>query len=228
MIGSNYTAPLPQFNSGVGPKNIIDIATGSGIWVVELARESSRAQVVGIDLCKPGFFGREVPENASFIGTDVTKRLPFEDASFDVVQMRIVPNIAERMSIYQEVHRMLRPRGIIQLVEVQLIASRKGARPPVLKEINKAVAQGGFMYQNGNKPPLDENRKPEFGSIASQIAPALRAAPSMWANVHEKQIRVPVGVWTSDEVGREAGRLMKRQTVEVYQGFRLNIIDAGG
>ncbi|CAE6460621.1 unnamed protein product [Rhizoctonia solani] len=228
IAGSNYTAPLPQLNSGEGPKDILDIATGSGIWVIELAREFSQARVVGIDLSKPGFFGQGVPQNASFIVADITKRLPFEDASFDVVQMRIVPSITERTSLYQEIHRVLRPGGIIQLVEAHLIASRKGVRPPALKDINKAVARGGFMYQDGNKPPLDENGKPEFWFMASRIAPALRAAPSIWTNVSEKQIRVPVGVWASDEVGQEAGRLMKRQIVEMYKGLRPNVIDVGG
>lgn len=228
IAGSNYTAPLPQLNSDEGPKDILDIATGSGIWVIELAREFSQARVVGIDLSKPGFFGRGVPQNASFIIADITKRLPFEDASFDVVQMRIVPSITERTSLYQEIHRVLRPGGIIQLVEAHLIASRKGVRPPALKDINKAVARGGFMYQNGNKPPLDENGKPEFWFMASRIAPALRATPSIWTNVSEKQIRVPVGVWANDEVGQEAGRLMKRQIVEMYKGLRPNVIDVGG
>ncbi|CAE6444832.1 unnamed protein product [Rhizoctonia solani] len=50
----------------------------------------------------------------------------------------------------------------------------------------------------------------------------------MWTNVHEKKINVPVGVWASDEAGREAGRLMQRQTIELYNGFRPNLIDIGG
>ncbi|CAE6449528.1 unnamed protein product [Rhizoctonia solani] len=228
VAGSNYTAPLPQLNSGEGPKDILDIATGSGIWVIELAREFSQARVVGINLSKPGFFGRGVPQNASFIVADTTKRLPFEDASFDVVQMRIIPSDITLSGDLLSAAPRVSIGCIIQLVEAYLIASRKGVRPPALKDINKAVARGGFMYQNGNKPPSDENGKPEFWFMASRIAPALRAAPLMWMNVSEKQIRVPIGVWASDEVGQEAGRLMKRQIVEMYKGLRPNVIDVGG
>ncbi|KAH7341503.1 hypothetical protein B0J17DRAFT_626003 [Rhizoctonia solani] len=36
ITGSNYTAPLLQLHSGEGPKDILDIATGSGIWVIEV------------------------------------------------------------------------------------------------------------------------------------------------------------------------------------------------
>ncbi|CAE6479212.1 unnamed protein product [Rhizoctonia solani] len=121
ITGSNYTAPLPQLNSGEGPKDILDIAAGSGIWVIELALEFPQARVVGIDLSKPGLFGRAVPQNASFNVADITKRFPFEDASFDVVQMRIVPSITERTSIYQEIHRVLRP-GYTQTPRVCMLS----------------------------------------------------------------------------------------------------------
>ncbi|CAE6447258.1 unnamed protein product [Rhizoctonia solani] len=229
MIGSNYTAPLPQLNSGKGPKDILDVASGSGIWVIEIAQEFPQSQVVGIDLSMPGFLGQNIPENASFIVADVTKYFPFEDASFDVVQMRIVPSINERTLIYQEIHRVLRPGGIIQLVELSPPVSRKGIRPPALDEIDQAVARGGHVHKKDeNEPLLDGDGRPAYWSIASQIAPAIHGAPSMWTNVHEKKIGVPIGVWASDEVGQEAGRIMKRQTIELYNGFRPNLIDVGG
>ncbi|KDN48685.1 hypothetical protein RSAG8_02672, partial [Rhizoctonia solani AG-8 WAC10335] len=145
VLGSNYTAPLPQLNSGEGPKDILDVASGSGIWVIEIAHEFPQAQVIGIDTSKPGFFGQGVPNNASFVIADVTKRFPFEDASFDVVQMRIVPSIGGRALIYREIHRVLRPEGVIQLVELSPPASIKGHRPPALDEIDQAVARGGHV-----------------------------------------------------------------------------------
>ncbi|CAE6424122.1 unnamed protein product [Rhizoctonia solani] len=229
MLGSNYTAPLPQLNSGQGPKDILDVASGSGTWVIEIAREFPQARVIGIDISKPEFLDQNVPHNATFIIADATKRFPFEDASFDVVQMRIVPSISERALIYEEIHRVLRPGGVIQLVELSPPVSRKGHRPPALDEIDQAVARGGHVHKKDeNKPLLDRDGKPAYWSIASQIAPAIRDAPSMWTNVHEQKIGVPIGDWLNDKVGQEAGRLMKRQTVELYNGFRPNLIDIGG
>ncbi|KAH7341466.1 S-adenosyl-L-methionine-dependent methyltransferase [Rhizoctonia solani] len=233
--GSNYGLPIQlhctstAIKLGRGPKDILDVASGSGIWVIEIAREFPQSRVVGIDLSKPGFLGQDVPENASFIVADITKRFPFEDASFDVVQMRIVPSVSERTLIYQEIHRVLRPGGVIQLVELSPPVSRKGTRPPALDEIDQAVARGGHVHKkNENKPSLDVDGKPEYWSIASRIAPVIRASPLMWGNVHEKKFGVPIGVWSNDEVDQEAGRIMKRQTVELYSGFRPNLIDIGG
>ncbi|ELU41838.1 methyltransferase domain-containing protein [Rhizoctonia solani AG-1 IA] len=200
MTGSNYTAPLPRLNSGKGPKDILDIASGSGLWVIELAHEFPQARVIGVDISR-----------------DITEGIPFGDSSFDVVQMRIVPS--------------LRTGGIIQLVELSPPISRTGKRPPALDEADQAVARGGYMHdEDKDKAPFDSDGKPVSWSIASQMAPSLRNNPLMWTNVNQKKIGVPIGVWATGAfgvVGQEAGQLMQRQTIELFNGFRPNLIDIG-
>ncbi|KAF8708045.1 putative methyltransferase, partial [Rhizoctonia solani] len=228
MTGSNYTAPLPRLNSGKGPKDILDIASGSGLWVIELAHEFPQARVIGVDISSPGISNHDIPGNASFVSGDITEGIPFGDSSFDVVQMRIVPSITERTSIYQEIHRVLRPGGIIQLVELSPPISRTGKRPPALDEADQAVARGGYMHdEDKDKALFDSDGKPVSWSIASQMAPSLRNNPLMWTNVNQKKIGVPIGVWATDKVGQEAGQLMQHQTIELFNGFRPNLIDIG-
>ncbi|CEL56813.1 hypothetical protein RSOLAG1IB_08115 [Rhizoctonia solani AG-1 IB] len=229
ILGSNYTAPLPKLNSGKGPRDILDVASGSGMWVMEIAREFPAAQVIGMDISKPGLLAQDAPTNASFIIADATRRFPFEDTSFDVVQMRIAPSISERTQVYQEIHRVLRPGGIIQLVEVWPQVSQMGRRPPALDEIDRSTALIGHVYnKDENRCWLDKDGKPAYWSIADQIADSIRQAPSMWVNINDKKISIPVGVWAVDEVGQAAGRLMQRQTVELYSGLRPDLIDYGG
>ncbi|KAG9079076.1 hypothetical protein FS749_008853 [Ceratobasidium sp. UAMH 11750] len=53
MVGGNYVAPLPRLNAGTSPQSMLDVCSGSGQWVFEIAQEFPFAKVVGIDLSKP-------------------------------------------------------------------------------------------------------------------------------------------------------------------------------
>jgi hypothetical protein len=66
----------------------VDVGTGSGAWVIEVADQYTRTQVFGTDLSP--IQPRDVPENAEFIVGDFTYGLDFDDGSTDVVQSRLV------------------------------------------------------------------------------------------------------------------------------------------
>ncbi|KAG8684660.1 hypothetical protein FRC08_013568 [Ceratobasidium sp. 394] len=129
MVGGNYVAPLPRLNAGTGPQSMLDVCSGSGQWVFEIAQEFPFAKVVGIDLSKPTL-GQEsaIPSNTSFVVSDISMFIPYDPAQqasmlthaleqvfpfesdlFDVVHMRMVPSIQERTAIYKEMYRILRP-----------------------------------------------------------------------------------------------------------------------
>jgi metalloendopeptidase OMA1, mitochondrial len=59
--GKNYFAPWSQERP---PKKILDLATGTGMWAIEMAEEFESSMVVGTDLSpiQPEF----VPPNAHF------------------------------------------------------------------------------------------------------------------------------------------------------------------
>lgn len=59
--GRNYFAPWSQERP---PKKILDLATGTGMWAIEMAEEFEESMVVGTDLSpiQPEF----VPPNAHF------------------------------------------------------------------------------------------------------------------------------------------------------------------
>jgi len=69
---------------------IVDIGTGSGKWVIEVADEHSTARVIGTDLSP--IQPTEVPANAEFILMDLTEGLQFDDGSTDLVQSRFDAN----------------------------------------------------------------------------------------------------------------------------------------
>ena len=64
----------------------VDIGTGSGKWVIEVADQYPSAQVIGTDLSpvQP----TEVPLNANFVVGDFTSGLDFDSGSTDLVNSR--------------------------------------------------------------------------------------------------------------------------------------------
>lgn len=64
----------------------MDVGTGSGKWVIEVADQLSSARVCGIDISP--IQPTDVPVNAEFMVMDLTDGLDFYDGSTDLVHSR--------------------------------------------------------------------------------------------------------------------------------------------
>jgi methylase of polypeptide subunit release factors len=64
----------------------VDLGTGSGKWVIEVAKELPSTRVIGIDLSpiQPTL----VPTNAEFLVEDVIQGISLSDSSTDLVHSR--------------------------------------------------------------------------------------------------------------------------------------------
>jgi ubiquinone/menaquinone biosynthesis C-methylase UbiE len=82
VFGRNVLAPI-----GPRPKLIVDVGTGSGRWVIEVANQYESATVIGLDL-SPAEPLYEIPDNAEFLVGDLTQGLDFDDGSLDLVHSR--------------------------------------------------------------------------------------------------------------------------------------------
>src|SRR5579859_8060191 len=61
--------------------HIVDVGTGSGKWVIEVAEEFPKARVTGIDLAYPIFEADLPPDNTAFLAADVNEGIEFPDDS---------------------------------------------------------------------------------------------------------------------------------------------------
>ena len=107
------------------PRTIVDIATGTGDLAIEMARKMPRATILGVDLsqgmldigarkvAKAGLDGR-----ISFRQADCLA-LPLEDNSTDAITAAYgVRNFADIRAGYAEMYRVLRPGGMIAVLEL--------------------------------------------------------------------------------------------------------------
>jgi ubiquinone/menaquinone biosynthesis C-methylase UbiE len=131
-LGGNYHAPVHQ------PRDILDVACGTGIWGRELALEFKQAQVVGFDVdrtpmeasrARLGPAGR-FPANFRFVEANALKPFPFEDEQFDFTHARLmspfVP-VALWPQVVAEMARVTKPTGYVELVDTEVIHTQSPA-----------------------------------------------------------------------------------------------------
>ncbi|KAI8979010.1 S-adenosyl-L-methionine-dependent methyltransferase [Pilobolus umbonatus] len=102
---------------------VLDVGCGSGSWLMDMATEFPSAQFIGID--QASLFPTDIrPPNVEFKKVNILNGLPYEDNTFDVVQMRLFLfafNKYQWVQSMKEIYRVLKPGGFIQLLEVQMI-----------------------------------------------------------------------------------------------------------
>lgn len=87
--GKLHFAPI-----GENPQNIIDLGTGTGIWVIDMGDEYPSAEILGVDLSP--IQTEWVPPNVRFMVDDVEDTWLKEDDFYDLVHGRhITPAIKD-------------------------------------------------------------------------------------------------------------------------------------
>lgn len=142
VLNGNYLAPI------IEPRCILDIGTGTGRWLIEMAREFPQANLFGIDLTPPVENADNLPSNCHFQAANVLNILPFEDASFDFVHQRLlvfaIPLLHWQLLI-NELVRVTCRGGWIELVEVTTDFQHAGpSTQQILNLIVLASLQSGL------------------------------------------------------------------------------------
>lgn len=124
-LHGNYAAPVNA------PASILDVGTGTGRWAREMAQLFPQANVVGLDVNPPpvdtvaaaGNAGDLLPPNYSFTVGNILEGLPFPDASFDFVHMRLLVSAIPHDRwpyVVGELVRVTRSGGWVESVEAVL------------------------------------------------------------------------------------------------------------
>lgn len=107
---------------------VLDLACGPGGWILEAAFLYPQADFIGVDI-SPSMIeyaraqaqARRL-ENASFLVMDVMKPLAFPDASFDVINGRLLSSFMLPMAwpeLLKECWRLLKPGGVLCLTDTE-------------------------------------------------------------------------------------------------------------
>ncbi len=118
-----------------GDEYILDVGCGRGLLLISAARRLNTGRAVGVDVWRglelSGNCAQATWENARRAGVaerveiqdSDARRLPFADASFDVVLSSLVlhniPSQAGRRQAVREIERVLKPGGHIALLDMR-------------------------------------------------------------------------------------------------------------
>ncbi|GCE50885.1 ubiquinone/menaquinone biosynthesis C-methylase UbiE [Thermosporothrix hazakensis] len=196
LLKGNYVAPLPEM-----VRDILDVGTGTGIWVREMAKEFPEAKVVGMDIEIPATARMGAPRNSQFVEGNVLKGLPFQDGAFDFVHQRLlvaaIPGSAWP-AVVAELARVTRPGGYVELLETLDVFENEGPNTARLME---------WWREAG--------RRSGFGSPPIQELDQLFESAGL-TNVTFTAVPVPLGKW-----GGRVGEMMGRDIHLVFNNLRV-------
>ena len=113
--------PLPQKQLDA---RIADVATGTGVWLLEIAREYPKIQCVGLDIsltqCPPEQW---LPQNVTLQQWDMFQDPPPHlFGTFDIVHVRLVLLVIDKdpLPTIRNLTKLLKPGGWIQWDEIDV------------------------------------------------------------------------------------------------------------
>ncbi|CCT75453.1 related to TAM domain methyltransferase [Fusarium fujikuroi IMI 58289] len=195
--GNLFFSPIVQ-----NPQKIIDLATGTGIWAIDVADKYPSASVVGVDLSpiQPSW----VPPNLKFLVDDIEDEW-MHGGDFDFVHMRCIsPWLKDEVKVLRQAHDHMKPGAWIEIQELDARANcDDGSLAPdaplakFFDTAEQAVASFGMKFRAGEnlREPLEK---------------------AGFTNVSCKVLKVPIGTWAKDKKLRLIGLYLKTAVSDMF------------
>jgi len=215
--GSNYDASIRELLSdNPNKRKVVDLCTGAGHWVLEMAKEFSLVEFRGLDLVP--IQTRYPPPNVRFEIADVTDGLRFADASVDVVHARMTCLRAEGVPHFlQEVARILRPGGLF-------LSADWGVQPTLHREHPLFAEREAYIPRTVSFFNEAANIVP---TLAPQILHLIRQTGSFEEPV-SKQWAIPISPpYSPDSTFSSAHYFISRVMGRVTHGYADALVDGG-
>jgi ubiquinone/menaquinone biosynthesis C-methylase UbiE len=136
-------------------QSVLDLACGPGSWVRDVAFSHQDMEVIGVDISQAMLnFARSMTrvqglDNAFYEFMDIRKPLNFDEDSFDFIQTPFLVtalSAEEWPGLLAECKRILRPGGIIRLIEAEWPLTNSSAVQQLGRIVIQALRRIGRSY----------------------------------------------------------------------------------
>ncbi|HET8845907.1 MAG TPA: methyltransferase domain-containing protein [Ktedonobacteraceae bacterium] len=152
---------LPEQVNPANFQKVLDIACGSGGWVIDAARAYPHMSLVGIDINIHTIeFAREqslkyhLEDRVEFHMMDALRVLEFPDDTFDLVNLRFAIGFLRTWDwprLLHQVMRILKPQGILRLTDGDVIhQSNSPATTRFCEALQCALFRSGHLFAQEN------------------------------------------------------------------------------
>lgn len=194
LLKGNYVAPVGT------PGTILDVACGTGRWLIELGQEFPQAKLTGIDLEVP-VVASKLDSRFSFRVVNIIDGLPYADNSFDFVHQRFLVTALPAQiwpKLVQDLIRVTASGGWLEVIDVTHLLVPYG---PAGQQMMEWIEQ---MCTLRSIDPL----------LPQQLGALLKSSPLL-EEVQSVHVDIPVGDW-----GGRSGSLLAKDYYTVYESVK--------
>lgn len=207
--GRNYLAPLSRHNP---PKRVLDIATGTGTWAIDMGDEFPEAQIVGSDLSpsQPEY----VPPNVRFFVEDMTDDWEYPRDHFDFIHTRITLGCWSDMKrqVLQRAFDHLRPGG---WMECQEVYARPVCDDGTMADDHAFLRWADETAEASRVADRQMYIGEELGEWMAQVG---------FVDVQQLVFKIPLNGWPRDRLLKQMGLMWQRNLLNGLSGFSLALL----
>ncbi|GLB44451.1 putative methyltransferase domain containing protein [Lyophyllum shimeji] len=221
LIGANYVGPVPDLLAPVPDRQklVLDLCTGTGKWVMDMAREFPHALFRGFDIVP--IATRYPPHNVQFEVHDVNSPYRWRTSSIDFVHARSVSMaVRDYPAVLQEVARILRPDGLFLSCEW----GRHSAFHPAFNLDPEVHAPAACHFFEVLGKALDTCRG--IQPIASRVPSFLRNS-GCFKNIESRCFYMPIGPWHAEPEMKLLGRAFRASLLRYADSVKPLLLEAG-
>ncbi|KAE9362870.1 S-adenosyl-L-methionine-dependent methyltransferase [Stipitochalara longipes BDJ] len=208
-----YYAPI-----GEGVQTILDLGTGTGIWLIEMADKFPSATCQGVDLSpiQPSW----VPPNVQFVVDDIELPWTHKPDYFDYIHVRhTLPFVKDRPRLFAQAFEHLKPGAWIEFQEFEFSPN---------SDDNSIISTPELPYFYLDFMRFHKQAMTALGGDVTGVTKLqTELAAAGFSQIKEEVFKCPLGIWPKNKRLRLVGLYLRESILDGLAGMAGRPFSAG-